>query len=653
MLQQLGQDLTPTDVASADIISAIVVAIDQIKVFCRQLKYIKNIYLLTNARHKRIDDTSSDLDAIRTELISSNINLKVVGVDFDDSIAGLIEPAPKDPIKAVNEEKLRELVAGLPQPGSIFANAQEAIDTLQLPTAKRVRPVRAFACKLTLGDPSTYQNVLSFNIESFPCTREATALSASTYAVGATNVDNLASVNPGLQEVKRVTEYFHVQEEDGIKLETPLDAAEILPGYKFGSEIVVLSEEEQKVLAMEQENEQAGMQIIGFVKQSGIKRYSLLGNTNFVIGSKGSRQDSLAVGALSVALAQEEAAAIVRYVTKDAAPVQMGALFPYKVPKEEEEEEGEFRGWALVLVSLPFDQDVRRYRFAPLLNRSVEAGNRPMSSQMEKLLVPTEEMDDAMEQFIDDHDLMAADEGGYEYASPDQVFNPLIHRIKHVVKYCALHDATDVIPPILPALTKYLDQPPGQKRKRHAKFDELLGTTPVPPKKQAATKNPDIDDAHSPESNNKGKKSGTRKARDESIDLASLLSGKPVAPTLEKGEKEQEAFDKQKPGLNNVFAELAPNEDIIVDKECNVPNNDNKTILSTVFAKLTAASSGGTSNTNLQTAAATEILKIVKRNPSELREFAVELVTTAFAEGEIPDSLVDIMAELLQTLEQQ
>lgn len=647
MLQQLSQDLTPTDVASADIISAIVVAIDQIKVFCRQLKYIKNIYLLTNARHKRIDDTSSDLDAIRAELISSNINLKVVGVDFDDNIAGLIEPAPKDPIKAGNEEKLHELVVELPQPGSIFANAQEAIDTLQLPTAKRVRPVRAFSCKLTLGDPSTYQNVLSFNIESFPCIRESTALSASTYAVGATNVDNLTSVNPGLQEVKRVTEYFHVKEEDGIKQETPLDAAEILPGYKFGSEIVVLSEEEQKVLAMEQENEQAGMQIIGFVKQPGIKRYGLLGNTNFVIGSKGSRQDSLAVGALSVALAQEQAAAIVRYVTKDAAPVQMGALFPYKVPKEEEEEEeGKFRGWALVLVSLPFDQDVRRYRFAALLNRSVEAGNQPMSSQMEKLVVPTEEMDDAMEQFIDDHDLMAADEGGYEYASPDQVFNPLIHRIKHVVKYCALHDATDVIPPILPALTKYLDQPPGHKRKRHVKFDELLGTTPVPAKKPAATKNPAIDDAHSPKSGTKGKKSGTRKAREEPIDLASLLSGKPVAPTLEE---EEEVTDKQKPGLNNVFTGLASNEDLVVDNDYNDPNNDNKKILSTVFAKLTTAS-GAT--TNIQTAA-TEILKIVKRNPGELREFAVELITTAFAEGEIPDSLVDIMAELLQTLEQQ
>ena len=41
MLQQLNQELVPTEVKSADIISALVVAVDQIKVFCRQLKYIK------------------------------------------------------------------------------------------------------------------------------------------------------------------------------------------------------------------------------------------------------------------------------------------------------------------------------------------------------------------------------------------------------------------------------------------------------------------------------------------------------------------------------------------------------------------------------------------------------------------------------------
>ncbi|KAF7496766.1 hypothetical protein DV113_005201 [Geotrichum candidum] len=72
-----------------------------------------------------ISDTSSDIDAIRSELLSSNINLKVIGIDFDDEVAGLTEPAPKDPVKAANEEKLRQLVSGMPQPGSIFANAQD------------------------------------------------------------------------------------------------------------------------------------------------------------------------------------------------------------------------------------------------------------------------------------------------------------------------------------------------------------------------------------------------------------------------------------------------------------------------------------------------------------------------------------------------
>ncbi|KAF5101420.1 hypothetical protein D0Z00_000899 [Geotrichum galactomycetum] len=641
MLQQLNQDLEPTQVKSADIISAIVVAVDQIKVFCRQLKYIKNIYLLTNARHKPISDTSSDLDAIRSELLASNINLKVIGIDFDDHVVGLTEPAPKDPVKAANETKLKELVLGMPQPGSIFANAQEAIDTLQLPTAKRVRPVRAFACKLTLGDPTTYQNVLSFDIESFPCVRETSAPSASTYAVGSTNFDNLTSVNQGLQEVKRVTEYFYTKEEDCDIKEVSLDPADILPGYKFGAEIVVLSEEEQKVLATDQENEQAGMQIIGFVKQSGIKRYGLLGNTNFVVGSKGSLQDSLAVGALAVALAQEQSAAIVRYVTKDAGPVQMGALFPHQVLAEEDEAD-EPRGWVLVLVSLPFDQDVRRYRFPPLLNRA--GGGRAMSEQTEKLLVPTEEMDDAMEQFIDEHDLMAADEGGYEYASPDQVFNPLIHRIKHVVKSCALHDATDVIPPILPSLTKYLEQPPSQKRKRQAKFDQLLGTTPVAAK-PSATKKKIVDAAAGGDVNGKGKKVTPRKALDESINLASLLAGTNVIPTPAQVQIKQESLtdNTRLLGSEEAAEAICDNNDL--------GHDHNVQLLHTLFAKITTMEK----EENISAAAAQTIvanmIKIVKREPNSLRELALELVTTAFAAGDLPDSAVDPMAKLLQTLE--
>lgn len=489
MLHEVRRELVPSEVDAADIISGIVVAIDMIRTYCRHLKYIKNIYVLTNARYsKPLEETEGDIEAIRDEMSKNNIQFKVLGVDFDDTENGIVESeddGPIDPRKKQSEAILKKLCE---IPDSVFANAQEAVDSLQLPSVKKVRPIKTFAGKLTLGDLTEYpiDNCISIDIEAFPATRVATASTAVAYATagkpaasqatqGSPDAKLSALKKQGLQEVKRLTEFYVVDENDP-EVKTEVEAEDVKSGYRFGPDIVVLTEEEEQVIKLRSQ-EPASMMIVGFVKENMIPRYMSMSNTDYVVGAKGEPEATMALSSLIHALFLEKSAAIVRLVQKDGKDAQMCALTP--VIEENLE--------CLVLTHLPFAQDQRHYRFPPLGEVRVkdkETGG--FKTVTEHPMIPTEEMQDAMDQLVDDMDLMQADDG-FEYAPPDQVYNPLIHRIKQVIKHCALMDNTQDIPDILPILKKYSGPPAHvveNASKSIAKLESLLATKRVETKEE-------------------------------------------------------------------------------------------------------------------------------------------------------------------------
>lgn len=462
MLHEVRRELVPSKVDSADIISGIVVAIDMIRTYCRHLKYIKNIYVLTNARYaKPLEETEGDIEAIRDEMKKNNIQFKVLGVDFDDTENDIVESeedGPIDPMKKQSEAILKKLCD---IPDSVFANAQEAVDSLQLPSVKKVRPIKTFAGKLTLGDLTEYpiDNCISIDIEAFPAVRVATAPTAVAYATAGKPAasqatqgspdDKLSALKKqGLQEVKRLTEFYVVDENDP-EVKTEVEAEDVKSGYRFGPDIVVLTEEEEQVIKLRSQ-EPASMMIVGFVKENMIPRYMSMSNTDYVVGAKGDPEATMALSSLIHALFLEKSAAIVRLVQKDGKDAQMCALTP--VVEENLE--------CLMLTHLPFAQDQRHYRFPPLGQVRVKdketGGFKTVTA--DHPMIPTEEMQDAMDQFVDEMDLMEADDG-FEYAPPDQVYNPLIHRIKQVIKHCALMDNTQDIPDIMPILKKYSGAP--------------------------------------------------------------------------------------------------------------------------------------------------------------------------------------------------
>ncbi|EPS42858.1 hypothetical protein H072_3235 [Dactylellina haptotyla CBS 200.50] len=71
-----------------DGISALVVAIDIIEKYCKKLKYIRNIVLLTNGTG---NFDFEGIDDIVKQIKDQGINLTVLGVDFDDPEFGFKE----------------------------------------------------------------------------------------------------------------------------------------------------------------------------------------------------------------------------------------------------------------------------------------------------------------------------------------------------------------------------------------------------------------------------------------------------------------------------------------------------------------------------------------------------------------------------------
>lgn len=481
-LHELQRELVPSHTDTADVISSIVVAITMMKHFCRHLKYIKNIFLLTNGRYaKPLDEVDGDLEAIKEEMARVGIRFKVLGVDFDDAANSFEEPrgvSDFDPAKKQSEKILSNLCQDLPD--AIFANAQEAIRALPWSNLKKTRPVKVFSGKLSIGDITTYpsQNVVSIDVEAFPWTRVAIPPSAASYAtlsksaaIAPSPTDTKETIQlrkQGLQEVKRITE-FYCNDENAPDGRIDVEQGLVQSGYKFGSEIVVLSPEEEIVLNMPNKD-MASIQIVGFVKEDDVPRQLGMSTTEIIVGLKGLPRDTIALNSITKALYNEKSAAIARVVRKDSKYPEMCILTPFVVEELSQ----------LFMTRLPFSQEVRHYSFPPLGEVRVrdKESDAFKTVKVHPTMIPTEEMQNAMDDLVDDLDMMQGGPMGEEDATPQEILNPLISRIKNFIKNCALTESTDV--PDLPEIvTRYSKRPEylvEKGAKSLAKLESLMAT---------------------------------------------------------------------------------------------------------------------------------------------------------------------------------
>lgn len=340
-----------------------------------------------------------------------------------------------------------------------FGTLAEAIDQLHIPRLKETRPVPGFKGTLTLGDAENYEATISIDVERYPCTMIAKPPTASSFVV---RTDHGGQSAPTEQSSVTITSEDHPMsdlsavrnqrmyqvdnlEEPGTKQNVEFDDLE--RGYEYGRTAVHISESDMNVVKLETEQ---SLQLVGFVKAEEFERYLPMSRANFIVPQKANREAQLALSSFIHALYEADCYAIARLVTKELKPPLLILL----VPRIELDWE------ALVDVELPFEEDMRRYKFPPL-DRKLTVSGKVITEHKD---LPTKDLVDAMSEYVDAMDLSTfgtdADGNGEEYAKPEETFSPLVHRINHIIRWRATHpDPTLPIPDPPEILLKYSKPP--------------------------------------------------------------------------------------------------------------------------------------------------------------------------------------------------
>ncbi|KAL5343350.1 SPOC like C-terminal domain-containing protein [Aspergillus crustosus] len=474
-LQQLGQDISPSKTDEGDAISALIIAIQMIITHCKKLKWKRRIVLVTNGMG-RMD--SENLDDIVSKIKEDNIELVILGPDFNDAEYGFKEE-DKDPHKAENEALLRTVTD---QCDGVFGTLEQAISELEIPRVKPVRPIASFKGFLQLGNPEEYDTAVRIPVERFPRTMVAKPPSASQFVLRsdlATEQDSAesATVIPETQPEEGSTltsvrnlRAYQVTDESAPGGKAEIERDDLAKGYEYGRTAVHISETDENITKLETA---AALELVGFIQAERYDRYMHLSNTNIIIAQRPNDKASLALSSFIHALFELESYAVARLVTKENKPPILVLLAPSIGPEYE----------CLLEVQLPFAEDVRTYRFPPL-DKVITVSGKVVTQHRN---LPDDDLKDAMDKYVDSMELMDTDEDGDQVEVPfpiEDSFSPVLHRINAAIRSRAIHPKGP-IPPLAKILTQF-SQPPEQlleKAERHLKkLIEVADVKKVPPK---------------------------------------------------------------------------------------------------------------------------------------------------------------------------
>ncbi|KAK3044976.1 ATP-dependent DNA helicase II subunit 2, partial [Coniosporium uncinatum] len=344
-IRQLRDDLRPSKTSEGDAISALVVAIQMIATHCKKLKYTRRIILVTDGKGAM---DAEDLSDIIKKIKADNIELIVLGVDFDDADYGFKEE-DKDEQKAESEIILRTLAEDC---DGVFGTMAQAISELGIPRIKAVRPTPLYKGYLTLGDPEKYDTAMCIDVERYPRVMLARPPTASSFVVrsdmapGESSGPSSAPIQNGdaggdvemgddskggLTAVKNARTY-QIDDPDAPGGKRDVEQEELAKGYEYGRTAVHINESERDVTELETK---ASLDIVGFVPRDKFERYMEMSRSSVIIAQKTNDKASMGLSSLIHALFELDTFAVARYVSKDGKKPTMQLLAPSIEPDYE------------------------------------------------------------------------------------------------------------------------------------------------------------------------------------------------------------------------------------------------------------------------------------------------------------------------------
>lgn len=193
-----------------------------------------------------------------------------------------------------------------------------------------------------------------------------------------------------------------------------------------------------------------------------------MGTSNIVVAQKTNDKAVLALSSLIHALFELDSYAITRVVKKDNAEPLLTLLSP-SVEKDYE---------CLIENQLPYNEDIRSYRFPPIDKIVTVSGK--MLTQHRNL--PSDELSKAMGDFVDKMDISHFDrtEEGEpaDYMALEEAFSPVLHRIEQAKRWRAVRPM-EPVPPIPEVLLKYSKQPEELQQDAKSTLQKLMKAADV------------------------------------------------------------------------------------------------------------------------------------------------------------------------------
>ncbi|KAK7067015.1 X-ray repair cross-complementing protein 5 [Halocaridina rubra] len=214
--------------------------------------------------------------------------------------------------------------------------------------------------------------------------------------------------------------------------QTAVDEEDVISGYRYGSTIVPVSEEDFQELKYSSESPRS-LSILGYAPNTNVPPSLQAGDQVLVITAReGDEVAAVALSSFIQALAELDYVGITRRIyNKNYNPV-LGVLYP-EITKEYE---------CLIWIPLPFREDVRMYTF-PSLKRTTEKLSDDEKNAMDDLI-------SAMNLFGDDED--------DEIMEPTGTLNPELQHFFNMLTHRALHEH-DPLPPPAEHIISILDTP--------------------------------------------------------------------------------------------------------------------------------------------------------------------------------------------------
>jgi len=475
-----------------DLLSAIILCNHLMGETLAAKKWTRKLLIVTDGR------TETDWNGWkeqRDKMRIDGVTLDVVGIDFGDmKISGFLE-ANKPEIKAANELKLRKLCSGLENDSACWT-ALVAVINAQSPQP-RVPGSNPTPVMLTLGYPDSEtakgegfdpQETLFIRCEMQKCTAVARPMSAkkmSRFGISSElerrrrdlalmqsggdpqQEDQDEDALQGLLQTNRKFVYVtkptkggtrnvagdesddpdmkHSSDDEPAPLQgREADQETLAKAYKYGTSLVIVDKEDEERI---RQSFSPGMEIQGFMLLKNIPRHHLLNNVYYVSPITSDAGSQLTFSALVRAMHDAERAALVRYISRAVtAEPKMAILIPVVEPTVR----------YFLFVQVPFAEDLREYDF-PCLPSAGSQPPRKVNSQH----VPTEEMQEAMDDLVEKMDLAAEEEEAttsdgrtQPWLELEDACNPAVHHVKNCVLYRLSHPDSQGLAPLHPALAK-------------------------------------------------------------------------------------------------------------------------------------------------------------------------------------------------------